>query len=58
MTFRTAATAPNQLWNSLGSAVRQTIRSLSAPSSRRAAFEELEGEQSRIRQSSRFWLVG
>ena len=58
MTFRTAATASKPLWNSLGSAVRQTIRSLSAPSSRLAAFEELEGEQSRIRQSSRFWLVG
>lgn len=58
MTRRTAATASKPLWNSLGSAVRQTIRSLSAPSAALSAFEELEGEQTRIRQSSRLWLVG
>jgi hypothetical protein len=46
------------LWNSLGAAVRQTIRSLSAPPNSSAAFEELKGEQTRIRQQSRLWLVG
>lgn len=58
MTSRTAATASKPLWNSLGTAVRQTIRSLSAPPANNSAFEELQGEQTRIRQSSRLWLVG
>lgn len=58
MTRRTAVTASKPLWNSLGSAVRRTIRTLSAPSVSPSTFEELEGEQTRIRQSSRLWLVG
>ena len=46
------------LWSSLEAAVRQTLRSLSAPASDVSVFEALDGEQARIRQSSRHWLVG
>ena len=56
---RLTATAPSApIWSSLESAVRQTIRSLTAPASEASVFEALEGEQARIRQSSRHWLVG
>ncbi|WP_421695299.1 hypothetical protein [Aestuariivirga sp.] len=48
----------NPLWSTLGSALRQTLTSLSATPASASAFEELEGEQSRIRRSSRMWLVG
>lgn len=53
-----AAAAPAPLWNSLEAAVRQTFRSLTAPAAEASAFETLESEQARIRQSSRMWLVG
>ena len=52
------ATPSAPLWSSLEAAVRQTLRSLSAPASDVSVFEALEGEQARIRQQSRHWLVG
>ena len=55
--FATMTPSP-PLWSSLEAAVRQTLRSLSAPASDVSVFEALEGEQARIRQSSRHWLVG
>lgn len=56
---RLTATAPvTPVWTSLGSAVRQTLRSLTAPATELSVFEALDGEQARIRQSSRHWLVG
>jgi len=56
---RLTATAPaTPVWTSLGSAVRQTIRSLTAHATEPSVFEALDGEQARIRQSSRHWLVG
>ncbi len=56
---RLTATAPaTPVWTSLEAAVRNTIRSLTAPAADTSVFEALEGEQSRIRQSSRHWLVG
>lgn len=53
-----AAAAPAPLWNSFEAAVRHTFRSLTAPAAEASVFEALEGEQARIRQSSRHWLVG
>jgi hypothetical protein len=50
-------TAPAQLWTSMEAAFRLTLRSLSAPAAP-SAFEEIEGEQSRIRRTSRHWLLG
>lgn len=59
MTSRTASAAiATPLWSSLESAVRLTLRSLSAPPAQAPAFEELEGEQARIRRTSRHWLIG
>jgi len=59
MTRRIAAAAPSiPLWSSLESAVRLTLTSLSTPPASASAFEELEGEQSRIRRSGRHWLIG
>ena len=59
MTSRTASAAiATPLWSSLESAVRLTLRSLSAPPAQASAFEELEGEQARIRRTSRHWLIG
>ncbi len=59
MTRLIAAAAPAApLWTSFESAVRQTFRSLTAPAGDASVFEALEGEQARIRQSSRHWLVG
>ncbi len=59
MTSRTASAAPaTPLWNSFESAVRLTLRSLSASPASASAFEDLEGEQARIRRSSRHWLIG
>ena len=52
------ATPSAPLWSSIDAAVRQTLRSLSAPATDVSVFERLEGEQSRIRQSGRLWLVG
>ena len=57
MTRLIAAAAPAPLWNSLGAALRQTYRSLTAPVTD-GVFEALDSEQSRIRQSGRMWLVG
>ena len=59
MTRLLAAAAPSApLWTSLESAVRHTLRALTAPVCEQSVFEALEGEQARIRQSSRHWLVG
>lgn len=56
---RLTATAPAApLWTSLEAAVRQTFRSLTAPAAEASVFEALDGEQARIRQSSRHWLIG
>lgn len=56
---RLAATAPAiPVWTSLGSAVHQALRSLTAPAAEDSVFEALDAEQSRIRQSGRHWLVG
>jgi len=46
------------LWTSLESAVRLSLHSLSAPGAAPSAFEELEGEKSRIRRTGRHWLIG
>ncbi len=54
----TAPASSTSGWTSLESAVRLTLNSLSAPSGSASAFEALEGEQSRIRRSSRHWLLG
>ena len=54
----TSRTAPAQLWTSLEAAVRLTFRSLSAPSAAPSAHEDIAGEQSRIRSTSRHWLLG
>ena len=54
-----AASVPSAtLWTSLESAVRLTLSFLSAPSAAPSTFEELEGEQARIRRASRHWLIG
>ena len=53
-----AAAAPAPLWNSFEAAVRQTVRSMTAPAAEASVFESLDREQARIRQSSRMWLVG
>ena len=58
MTRLLAAAAPAPLWNSFEAAVRHTFRSLTAPAAEASVFEALEGEQARIRQQSRHWLVG
>ncbi len=58
MTTRIAAAVPMPLWFNPGSAVRQIIRSLSVSAADVAVLEELDAEQTRIRQSSRLWLVG
>jgi hypothetical protein len=59
MTYRTAPAATSTpLWNSLESAVRLTLRSLSASPASASAFEDIEGEQARIRRTSRHWLIG
>jgi hypothetical protein len=58
MTRLIAAAAPAPLWNSFEAAVRHTFRSLTAPAAESSVFEALEGEQARIRQSGRMWLVG
>lgn len=56
---RLTATAPaTPLWNSLEAAVRNTFRTLTAPAAEASVFEALEGEQARIRQAARMWLVG
>ena len=56
---RLTATAPvTPVWTSLGAAMRQTLRSLTLPAADAVAFEALESEQARIRQSARLWLVG
>lgn len=56
---RLTATAPaTPVWTSLEAAVRNTIRSLTAPAADASIFEALEGEQARIRQLGRHWLVG
>lgn len=56
---RLTATAPvTPVWTSLGAAMRQTLRSLTAPASENSVFQVLDSEQARIRQSSRHWLVG
>ncbi|MFN4142494.1 hypothetical protein [Aestuariivirga sp.] len=52
----TATSASN--WTSFETAMRLTLRSLSAPSSDPSAFEAIEGEQARIRRSGRHWLLG
>ena len=52
------ATPSAPLWSSLDAAVRQTLRSLSAPATDISVFEAVEGEQARIRRQSRHWLVG
>ena len=59
MTSRTASAATaTPLWTSFESAVRLTLQlALRSPASA-SAFEELEGEQARIRRTSRHWLVG
>ena len=54
----TAPASSTSGWTSLESALRLTLNSLSAPSASASAFEALEGEQSRIRRSSRHWLLG
>jgi hypothetical protein len=54
----TSRTAPAQLWTSMEAAFRLTLRSLSAPSAVPSAFEDIEGEQARIRRTSRHWLLG
>ncbi len=46
------------LWAGVESAVRRTLTTLAASTHQVPSFEELEGEQDRIRQSSRHWLVG
>ena len=52
---RLIATMPaTPVWTSLEAAMRQTLRSLTAA----ADTSALDGEQDRIRQSSRHWLVG
>lgn len=53
-----AAAPAAPLWTSLEAAVRSTLRSLTAPAAEASVFEALEGEQARIRQQSRHWLVG
>lgn len=59
MTYRPApAAAKTPLWTSFESAMRLTVRSLSAPSATASTFEEIEGEQARIRRASRHWLIG
>jgi hypothetical protein len=59
MTSRTApAATATPLWNSFESAVRLTLKSLSASPAQASAFEDLEGEQARIRRTSRHWLIG
>jgi hypothetical protein len=58
MTTRIAAAAPMPLWINLGSVARQAIRALSVSAADVAALEELDAAQTRIRQSSRLWLVG
>jgi hypothetical protein len=40
------------------SAMRLTLRYLSAPSAVPSTYEELEGEQSRIRRGSRHGILG
>ena len=57
MTRLIAAMPSAPLWSNLESALRQTLRSITTPAIP-AAFEALDGEQARIRQSSRHWLVG
>jgi hypothetical protein len=59
MTSRTAsAVTHTPLWSSFESAIRLTLRSLSAPAACASTFEELDSEQARIRRSSRHWLIG
>ena len=58
MTTRIAVAVPTPEWFNLGSAVRQAIRSLAVLAADVAALEQLDSEQTRIRQSSRLWLVG
>lgn len=53
-----AAAAPAPFWNSFEAALRHTLRSLTAPAAEASVFAALDGEQARIRQSSRHWLVG
>ena len=59
MTRLIAAAAPAApLWTSFESAVRRTFHSITAPAVDPAAMAAIEGEQARVRQSSRLWLVG
>jgi hypothetical protein len=59
MTSRTApATTVIPLWTSVESAVRLTVGALSPSPASASAFEEIEGEQARIRRTSRHWLLG
>lgn len=54
-----AAAAPAApLWTSFESAMRRTFQSITAPAVDPAAVAAIEGEQARLRQSSRLWLVG
>ena len=54
----TTAAPSAPLWTSLEAALRNTLRSLTAPAADASVFEALDGQQARIRQSSRHWLVG
>ena len=59
MTSRTAsAVTHTPIWTGVENAIRQTLRSLSAPAACASTFEELDSEQARIRRSSRHWLIG
>jgi hypothetical protein len=59
MTSRTApAASAASLWNSFESTVRLTLRSLSASPASASVYEDIEGEQARIRRTSRHWLIG
>ncbi len=53
-----AVTPAAPLWTSLEAALRQTLRSLTSTAAEASAVAALEGEQARIRQSSRMWLLG
>jgi hypothetical protein len=54
----TAATPSPSLWASAESAIRMTLKTLSAPAAQISALEELDGEQARLRSTSRHWLIG
>jgi hypothetical protein len=59
MSRRSATATPAvSLWAGVESAVRLTLNTLSAPATQVPSLEQLEGEQARIRRSSRHWLLG